>query len=83
LLAPNTLIFNLSNDANSVAFKQQFKKPALALGSHSSFTPHYMVLDGKYFHCNEMVGNVVFKCGKQCTNGGRYCAEDPGRYAGV
>jgi hypothetical protein len=63
-----------SSDANAVQFKQQFAAAALALGNSSQLTPHYMIRSGKALGCKPW---GLFDCGKQCTNKGRYCFEDP------
>ena len=70
-------LYTSPNDAESLTFTQQFKIASGALGSHASSTPHYGVLDGNDYHCNQEIGHTKYFCGAQCTNNGRYCAEDP------
>jgi hypothetical protein len=74
-------LWTSANDPNSVSFKHQFAEPAKHFGLHATFTPHYLVIGGTWFDCDEFFelesGERVSKCGKQCTNSGRYCAEDP------
>jgi hypothetical protein len=74
-------LWTSANDPNSVDFKHQFAEPAKRFGPHATFTPHYLVIGGTWFDCDQYIeretGERVSKCGKQCTNSGRYCAEDP------
>jgi len=68
-------LWTSSGDSIAAAFLQEFEQPALALsdGDHASFTPNYGIIDGTWYQCHE----AMKPCGAQCTNGGRYCAEDP------
>merc|ERR1719197_2227811 len=69
-------LWTSSGDATAAAFLQEFEQPALALsdGDRASITPNYGIIDGTWYGCD----NAAMKpCGAQCTNGGRYCAEDP------
>jgi hypothetical protein len=72
-------LWTSSNDANSVNFKHEFLTPATRL-TNTTFTPHYLTIDGSWFDCTTPRTNPrlpKWRCGKQCTNNGRYCAEDP------
>jgi len=68
-----------SNDAHSLPFIRDMKAPALALGDHTSFAPHFQILDGHNYHCTRAAPwlDTGYICNKQCTNQGRYCAVDP------
>jgi hypothetical protein len=73
-------LWTSSNDDNSVEFKHQFQLPATRLGLNHTFTPHFLTIDGDWFDCTTKTGQRPphdWRCGKQCTNSGRYCAEDP------
>lgn len=54
-------------------FKTQFGSVVAALGQHASFVPRYMIADGHMFGCT----TSQLRCGNQCINSGRYCAQDP------
>jgi len=62
-----------SGDGNAAKFLEEFRKPAIALGDAVSFTPNYGIIDGSWYACDA----PGLPCDKQCTNNGRYCAEDP------
>jgi hypothetical protein len=73
-------LWTSSNDDNSIEFKHQFQLPATRLGLNHTFTPHFLTIDGDWFDCTTKTGLPPphdWRCGKQCTNSGRYCAEDP------
>lgn len=62
-------------DAVSRDFLRQFKKAAIALGSHARFTPHLYMYNGLKSGCQGIDGEN--QCYNLCTNNGRYCATDP------
>jgi len=66
-------LWTSSDDMRAASFVSNFIAPALALGKSVSFTPNYGILDGSWYGCD----TAGLPCGRQCTNGGRYCAEDP------
>jgi len=71
-------LWTSANDPNAANFISEFAQATTALGSSVTFTPEYGILDGNWYGCTkdeEKVGGLP--CGKQCTNHGRYCAEDP------
>ncbi len=61
-----------SND-NSRVLKHEFRPVADSLGNRTSLNVHWMYIDGSVFGCTK----DTRPCGRQCTNQGRYCAEDP------
>ena len=66
-------------DTHSAQLKKQFLPAAVALGRHAKLTLHYLIHSGKSLGCQPW---GRFDCSKQCTNGGRYCLEDPDGDAG-
>jgi hypothetical protein len=50
---------------------------AQALNEHAQFTPRFYTLPGSKFSCHEHFTPISSKCGRQCSNSGRYCASDP------
>lgn len=64
-----------SGDLNAASFLEEFSKPALALQQRKAvtFQPNYGIIDGTWYGCD----TNGFPCNKQCSNSGRYCAEDP------
>ncbi len=65
-------IWTSSNDKDSVEFKKNFKQTAIDLdkADDTVFTPLYYVLNGTEWGCD----SADLRCGKQCSNSGRYCA---------
>ncbi len=66
-----------SNDpppSNGHEFKHTFGQAAKLLDGSHTFIPRYLVIDGAWpgYNCVH-----TGRCGKQCTNDGRYCAVDP------
>ncbi|GMI04279.1 hypothetical protein TrRE_jg5017 [Triparma retinervis] len=51
-------------------FQSVFEAEAKGLGTHAFFTPHFAI-----WQRSQCIGNNV--CDGLCTNGGRYCADDP------
>jgi hypothetical protein len=68
-------IWTSANDADSVAFKKNWRNTALNLdyNNYTLFTPHVYILNGTHWQCDD----GSFRCYTQCTNSGRYCAVDP------
>lgn len=66
-------LWTSSDDRNAASFVSEFIQPALALGQSVSFKPNYGIIDGSWYGCD----TPSSPCQTQCTNGGRYCAEDP------
>ena len=64
-----------SND-DSKQFKHDFKPVVDKLGDRAVLDSHYLYIPGQVFGCT--LGSPGSRpCGKQCTNAGRYCAQDP------
>ena len=76
-------LWSSSNDlSDAEAFKLQFGPVAqqLELSGRASFSPRYFFFNGSVFGCLDRratVPSTGFACGRQCTNDGRYCTEDP------
>lgn len=64
-----------SNDDESINFVKNFKEVSAELGDAAELTPHYLIIDGNTFDC--VTDQESLPCAKQCSHGGRYCAEDP------
>lgn len=62
-----------SGDINSATFLEEFREPSLALGNSVTFQPNYGIIDGAWYTCDK----PGLSCKRQCSNSGRYCAEDP------
>jgi hypothetical protein len=60
--------------AGSRALKRDFGAAAAALGERASLRPRFLIRSGRSLGCKPW---GLFDCGKQCTNTGRYCFEDP------
>jgi hypothetical protein len=64
-----------SND-DARNFKKNFKRAAVGLSDRAHLSAHYLFIPGSVFGCT--MGTAGQRpCGKQCTNAGRYCAQDP------
>mmetsp|Transcript_13071 Transcript_13071/g.22212 ORF Transcript_13071/g.22212 Transcript_13071/m.22212 type:complete len:508 (+) Transcript_13071:1614-3137(+) len=68
-------LWTTPTDKVSREFQRTFKDAAVALGSHSQFTPHMYIYDGLKSGCQGEDGSN--QCYNLCTNNGRYCATDP------
>ncbi|ETO31842.1 hypothetical protein RFI_05274, partial [Reticulomyxa filosa] len=68
-------LWTSANDPQTVKFKQNWRNTALNLEykNYTTFAPHVYTINGSYWRCD----TGTFRCGKQCTNSGRYCAVDP------
>ena len=70
-------------EGTAEGFKVQFAPvaKALELSGAAEFTPRFALLDGAHYGCTHASprSSTGFACDKQCTNSGRYCAEDPER----
>jgi len=58
-------------EATTKHFQSVFKSEARGLGTHAFFTPHFAI-----WSRSQCIGNNNM-CDGLCTNGGRYCADDP------
>jgi len=76
-------LWTSSNDYLGSEFKHNFNDTAIALdlANDTLFTPHMYILNGSHWQCDEQRfddnGTAYWPCGRQCTNGGRYCSVDP------
>jgi len=76
-------LWTSSNDMLGSEFKHNFNTTAikLDLAGDTLFAPHMYILNGSHWGCDSpsvnSTGGQHFPCGRQCTNGGRYCSVDP------
>lgn len=76
----DVVIWTSCVDAPTVEFKEAFITVATKLIAEAptfSVTPKMSFINGSDFGCGGAAASAASACGMQCSNGGRYCAQDP------